>query len=91
MVAAIIRTVFVPHGKRALVERQFDEVVPMLERSHPAAAQMLDEARTARSRFRMAAAASSTSVRILASRASSCSWRLTTWLRTLSRASLRVL
>lgn len=45
MVAAIIRTVFAPRGKRALVEGQFDEVVAMLERSHPAAAEMLDEAR----------------------------------------------
>lgn len=45
MVAAIIRTVFVPRGKRALVERRLDEVVAILERSHPAAAEMLDEAR----------------------------------------------
>jgi putative transposase len=45
MVAAIIRTVFVPRGKRELVEAQFDEVVTMLGRSHPAAAELLDEAR----------------------------------------------
>ena len=45
MVAAVIRTVFVPRDKRALVERPFDEVVAMLERSHPAAVEMLDEAR----------------------------------------------
>ncbi|MFA4840430.1 MAG: IS256 family transposase [Agrococcus sp.] len=45
MVAAIIRTVFVPRGKRALVRAQFDEVVAMLERSHPAVAEMLDDAR----------------------------------------------
>ncbi|HIY66226.1 MAG TPA: IS256 family transposase [Candidatus Agrococcus pullicola] len=45
MVAAIIRTVFVPRGKRALVRAQFDQVVTMLERSHPAVAQTLDEVR----------------------------------------------
>ena len=45
MVAAIIRTVFVPRGKRELVRAQFDEVVTMLQRSHPAIAEMLDEAR----------------------------------------------
>lgn len=45
MVAAIIRTVFVPRGRRALVRAQFDEVVTMLERSHPAVAEMLDQVR----------------------------------------------
>jgi len=45
MVAAIIRTIFVPRGKRELVHGQFDEVVAMLTRSHPAVAEMLDEAR----------------------------------------------
>jgi len=45
MVAAIIRTIFVPRGKRELVRAQFDEVVTMLGRSHPAAADMLDDAR----------------------------------------------
>jgi putative transposase len=45
MVAAIIRTVFVPRGKRELVHAQFDEVVAMLERTHPAVADMLEVAR----------------------------------------------
>ena len=45
MVAAIIRTVFVPRGKADLVQAQFDEVVTMLARSHPAVADMLDAAR----------------------------------------------
>ena len=45
MVAAIIRTVFVPRGRRALVRAQFDQVVTMLERSHPAVAEMLDQVR----------------------------------------------
>ncbi len=45
MVAAIIRTIFVPRGKRELVHAQFDEVVTLLEKSHPAVAVMLDEAR----------------------------------------------
>lgn len=45
MVAAIIRTIFVPRGKRGLVHAQFDEVVAMLERSHPAVAEILAEAR----------------------------------------------
>ncbi|RQP08938.1 MAG: IS256 family transposase [Microbacteriaceae bacterium] len=45
MVAAIIRTIFVPRGKRDLVHAQFDEVVTMLTRSHPAVADMLDDAR----------------------------------------------
>jgi transposase-like protein len=45
MVAAIIRTIFVPRGKRELVRAQFDEVVAMLTRSQPAVAEMLDEAR----------------------------------------------
>lgn len=45
MVAAIIRTGFVPRGKRELVEAQFEEVVTMLGRSHPAAAELLGEAR----------------------------------------------
>jgi transposase-like protein len=45
MVAAIIRTIFVPRGKRDLVCAQFDEVVTMLTRSHPQAADMLDDAR----------------------------------------------
>lgn len=45
MVAAIIRTIFVPRGKKALVHAQFDEVVAMLARSHPAVADMLDAAR----------------------------------------------
>ena len=38
MVAAIIRTIFVPRGKRDLVGAQFDEVVTMLARSHPTVA-----------------------------------------------------
>lgn len=45
MVAAIIRTVFVPRGKKTLVHAQFDEVVTMLNRSHPQIASMLTEAR----------------------------------------------
>lgn len=45
MVAAIIRTIFVPRGKRDLVRAQFDEVVTMLTRSHPHVADMLDDAR----------------------------------------------
>ena len=45
MVAAIIRTVFVPRGKKTLVLAQFEEVVAMLERSHPAVADMLEAAR----------------------------------------------
>lgn len=45
MVASIIRTVFVPRGKASLVRAQFGEVVRMLERSHPAVAEMLEEAR----------------------------------------------
>ena len=45
MVAAIIRTIFVPRGKRELVHAQFGEVVTMLERSHPAAAELLEEAK----------------------------------------------
>jgi len=45
MVAAIIRTIFVPRGKRDLVGAQFDEVVTMLARSHPTVADMLDDAR----------------------------------------------
>jgi len=45
MVASIIRTVFVPRGKASLVKAQFGEVVRMLERSHPAVAEMLEEAR----------------------------------------------
>ena len=45
MVAAIIRTIFVPRGKRELVHAQFGEVVTMLTRSHPAAAELLEEAR----------------------------------------------
>lgn len=45
MVAAIIRTIFVPRGKRELVHAQFGEVVAMLARSHPAAAELLEEAK----------------------------------------------
>jgi len=45
MVAAIIRTIFVPRGKRELVHTQFGEVVTMLARSHPAAAELLEEAK----------------------------------------------
>ena len=45
MVAAIIRTIFVPRGKRDLVHAQFEEVVTMLERSHPAVAELLAEAK----------------------------------------------
>ncbi|GAB2572292.1 hypothetical protein GCM10027033_29890 [Leucobacter ruminantium] len=45
MVAAIIRTIFVPRGKRELVHAQFDEVVSMLTRSHPAAAELLEGAK----------------------------------------------
>ncbi|UOE42824.1 IS256 family transposase [Agromyces larvae] len=45
MVASIIRTVFVPRGKASLVKAQFGEVVRMLERSHPAIAEMLEDAR----------------------------------------------
>lgn len=45
MVASIIRTVFVPRGKASLVTAQFGEVVRMLERSHPAVAEMLENAR----------------------------------------------
>ena len=45
MLAAIIRTIFVPRGKRDLVGAQFDEVVTMLARSHPTVADMLDDAR----------------------------------------------
>jgi putative transposase len=45
MVAAIIRTIFVPRGRRELVRAQFDEVVAMLTRSHPQVADMLDDAR----------------------------------------------
>lgn len=45
MVAAIIRTIFVPRGKRELVRAQFGEVVTMLARSHPAAAELLEEAK----------------------------------------------
>ncbi|MDR6869007.1 transposase-like protein [Microbacterium resistens] len=45
MVASIIRTVFVPRGKASLVHAQFGEVVRMLERSHPAVAEMLEDAR----------------------------------------------
>lgn len=45
MVAAIVSTIFVPRGKRDLVRAQFDEVVTMLARSHPQAADMLDDAR----------------------------------------------
>lgn len=45
MVAAIIRTIFVPRGKRDLVQAQFGEVVTMVERSHPGAAEMLEEAK----------------------------------------------
>ena len=52
MVAAIIRTIFVPRGKRELVRAQFDEVVTMLTRSHPAVAEMLDDAREDSSRSR---------------------------------------
>ena len=44
MVAAIIRTIFVPRGKSELVHAQFEEVVTMLGRSHPAA-QLLEDAR----------------------------------------------
>ena len=44
MVTAIIRTIFVPGGKPALVQAQFDEVVTMLGRSHPPVADMLTEA-----------------------------------------------
>lgn len=45
MVAAIIRTIFVPRGKRELVHAQFAEVVTMLARSHPAAAELLEQAK----------------------------------------------
>ena len=45
MVAAIIRTIFVPRGKAGLVQAQFDEVVAMLSRSHPPVADLLDGAR----------------------------------------------
>lgn len=45
MVAAIIRTIFVPRGKRDLVHAQFDEVVTMLARSHPAVAELLEGAK----------------------------------------------
>ena len=45
MVAAIIRTIFVPRGKRELVHAQFGEVITMLARSYPAAAELLEEAR----------------------------------------------
>lgn len=45
MVAAIIRTIFVPRGKAELVRAQFDDVVTMLQRSHPAITDMLDTAR----------------------------------------------
>lgn len=45
MVAAIIRTIFVPRGKSELVHAQFEEVVTMLGRSHPAAAHLLEDAR----------------------------------------------
>ena len=45
MVAAIIRTIFVPRGKRELVHTQFGEVVTMLARSHPAAAELLEDAK----------------------------------------------
>lgn len=40
MVAAIIRTVFVPRSKRELVHAQFEEVVATLARSHPSAAEL---------------------------------------------------
>lgn len=45
MVAAIIRTIFVPRGKAELVHAQFDEVVTMLTRSHPTVADMREAAR----------------------------------------------
>lgn len=45
MVAAIVRTIFVPRGQAPMVAAQFDEVVAMLGRSWPAAADMLDTAR----------------------------------------------
>ncbi len=45
LVAAIVRTIFVPRGESDMVTAQFDEVVGMLTRSHPAAADMLDAAR----------------------------------------------
>jgi transposase-like protein len=45
MVAAIVRTIFVPRGQTPMVQAQFDEVVAMLTRSWPAAAGMLDAAR----------------------------------------------
>ncbi|OUZ06769.1 IS256 family transposase [Aeromicrobium sp. PE09-221] len=45
MIAAIVRTIFVPRGKKALVHAQFAEVVAMLERSHPPVADMLETAR----------------------------------------------
>src|SRR5690606_22856978 len=45
MVAAIIRTIFVPRGKRELVHTQFAEVIGLLQKSHPAVAVMLEEAR----------------------------------------------
>jgi len=45
MVASIIRTIFVPRSKPQLVLAQFDEVVAMLQRSHPVVADMLDDAR----------------------------------------------
>lgn len=45
MVAAIIRTIFVPRGKRELVHAQYGEVVTMLARSHPAAAELLEDAK----------------------------------------------
>jgi len=45
MVAAIIRTIFVPRGKRELVHAQFAEVIALLQKSHPVAADMLENAR----------------------------------------------
>lgn len=45
MVAAIIRTIFVPRGKRELVHAQFTDVVAMLAKSHPTVAELLDEAK----------------------------------------------
>lgn len=45
MVAAIVRTIFVPRGQAPMVQAQFDEVVAMLTRSWPAAAEILDAAR----------------------------------------------
>nr|WP_054953610.1 IS256 family transposase [Flaviflexus massiliensis] len=45
MVAAIIRTIFVPRGKRELVHAQFTDVVAMLAKSHPTVARIRDEAK----------------------------------------------